>query len=262
MPKAVSPRARADAKPDRPPGVASADPAELRRFAGLAGQWWDEAGPLAPLHKLNPTRLGYIREQVCARFGRDPRAPQPLAGLEVLDVGCGGGLLSEPLARLGARVTGIDLEPANLKVAAEHARAAGLEIDYRQTSAEQLAAAGASFDLVCVMEVVEHVPDQAGFLDACGRLVRRGGGLVLATLNRTLRAFALGIVAAEYLLRWLPPGTHSWSRFVRPSEAARMLRPSGLAVADLTGVGYDPLRDRFRLSPDPAVNYMLFAVRD
>ncbi len=263
MPKAAPPRSK-PVPPDAegPPRATSADPAELRRFAGLAGRWWDEAGPLAPLHKLNPTRLGYIRERACARFGRDPRAPRPLAGLEVLDVGCGGGLLSEPLARLGARVTGIDLEPANLEVAAEHARAGGLEIDYREASAEQLAAAGAGFDLVCVMEVVEHVADQAGFLGACGRLVRPGGGLVLATLNRTFRAFALGIVAAEYLLRWLPPGTHSWSRFLRPSEAARALRPSGLAVADLTGVSYDPLRDRFRLSPDPAVNYMLFAVRD
>jgi 2-polyprenyl-6-hydroxyphenyl methylase/3-demethylubiquinone-9 3-methyltransferase len=259
MPKTVPPRAGAA---PHAPDATSADPAELRRFAGLASQWWDEAGPLAPLHKLNPTRLGYIREQACARFGRDPRAPRPLAGLEVLDVGCGGGLLSEPLARLGARVTGIDLEPANLEVAAEHARASGLVIDYRESSVEQLAAEGRGFNLVCVMEVVEHVADQAGFLDACGRLVRPGGGLVLATLNRTFRAFALGIVAAEYVLRWLPPRTHTWSRFLRPSEAARMLRPSGVAVVDLTGVSYDPLRDRFRLSPDPAVNYMLFAVRD
>jgi 2-polyprenyl-6-hydroxyphenyl methylase/3-demethylubiquinone-9 3-methyltransferase len=263
MPNASPRRSNAAPRRDgRAPGAPSADPAELRRFAGLASRWWDEAGPLAPLHKLNPTRLGYIRARACGRFGHDPRAPRPLIGLEVLDVGCGGGLLCEPLARLGASVTGIDLEPANLKVAAEHAAAAGLEIDYRQASAEQLAAAGESFDLVCVMEVVEHVADQAGFLDACGRLVRPGGGLVLATLNRTFRAFALGIVAAEYVLRWLPRGTHSWSRFLRPSEAARALRPSGLAIADLTGVSYDPLRDRFGLSPDPAVNYMLFAVRD
>jgi 2-polyprenyl-6-hydroxyphenyl methylase / 3-demethylubiquinone-9 3-methyltransferase len=263
--KSKAPSLKSKAGPpiaDRPPRAASADPAELRRFAGLAGQWWDEAGPLAPLHKLNPARLGYIRGQACARFGRDPRASRPLEGLEVLDVGCGGGLLSEPLARLGARVTGIDLEPANLVVAAAHAEVGGLEIDYREASAEQLAAAGQRFDLVCVMEVVEHVADQAGFLGACGQLVGPGGALVLATLNRTLRAFALGIVAAEYLLRWLPPGSHSWSRFLRPSEAARALRGSGLAIADLTGVSYDPLRDRFRLGPDPAVNYMLFATRD
>jgi 2-polyprenyl-6-hydroxyphenyl methylase / 3-demethylubiquinone-9 3-methyltransferase len=249
------------------PGAMSADPAELRRFAGLAERWWDPNGPLAPLHKLNPVRLGYIRRQACARFGRapaagDPADLRPLEGLAVLDVGCGGGLLCEPLARLGAQVTGIDLEPANLAVATRHAAGSGLAIDYRRVAAERLAAEDARFDLVCVMEVVEHVPDMAGFLAACGTLVAPGGGLVLATLNRTFRSFALGIVAAEYLLGWLPRGTHRWSRFVRPSEAARVLRRAGLTVADLTGVAYDPLRDRFRLSADPAVNYMLFAVRD
>jgi 2-polyprenyl-6-hydroxyphenyl methylase / 3-demethylubiquinone-9 3-methyltransferase len=240
----------------------SADPAELRRFAELAERWWDENGPLAPLHKLNPIRLGYIRQQACARFGRDPSGLRPLEGLAALDVGCGGGLLCEPLARLGAAVAGIDLEPANLAVAARHAERAGLDIAYRQVPVEQLAAEGARFDLVCVMEVVEHVADMPAFLDACGRLVAPGGGLVLATLNRTFRAFALGIVAAEYVLGWLPRGTHRWSRFVRPSEAARALRHAGLTVADLAGVTYDPLRDRFRLSADPSVNYMLFALRD
>jgi len=248
--------------PEPPPAAASADPDELRRFAELAERWWDEAGPMAPLHKLNPIRLAYIRDQVCRRFGRERDAPQPFAGLAILDVGCGGGLLCEPLARLGGAVTGIDLEPTNLAVAARHAEAAGLAIGYRRVAVEQLAATGAPFDLVCVMEVVEHVPDMPSFLAACGRLVRPGGALVLATLNRTVRSFALGIVAAEYVLGWLPRGTHRWSRFVRPSEAARALRAAGLRVADLAGVSYDPLRDRFRLSPDPAVNYMLFATRD
>ena len=248
--------------PEPSSAAPSADPDELRRFAELAARWWDEAGPMAPLHKLNPTRLAYIRGQVCRRFGRERNDPQPCAGLAILDVGCGGGLLCEPLARLGAAVTGIDLEPTNLAVAARHAEAAGLAIDYRRVAVEELAATGAMFDLVCVMEVVEHVPDMPRFLADCARLVRPGGGLVLATLNRTFRSFALGIVAAEYVLGWLPRGTHRWSRFVRPSEAARALRGAGLRVADLTGVSYDPLRDRFRLTPDPAVNYMLFAERN
>jgi 2-polyprenyl-6-hydroxyphenyl methylase/3-demethylubiquinone-9 3-methyltransferase len=249
--------------PETPnPPARSADVAELARFDRLAGQWWDESGPLAPLHKLNPVRLAYVRDQACARFGRDSKEHAPLAGLEVLDVGCGGGLLCEPLARLGASVTGIDLSAANLAVARRHAGTSGVDVTYRETSAEQLAADGAAFDLVCVMEVVEHVADQPGFLATCSRLVRPGGGLVLATLNRTFRSFALGIVAAEYVLGWLPRGTHRWSRFVRPSEAARPLRRAGLALTDLSGVAYDPLRDRFRLSDDASVNYMLFAVRD
>jgi 2-polyprenyl-6-hydroxyphenyl methylase / 3-demethylubiquinone-9 3-methyltransferase len=242
--------------------ASGADPAELDRFAAMAEHWWDESGPLAPLHKLNPVRVGYVRDRICARTGRDPLGDRPLKGLSVVDVGCGGGLLCEPLARLGAAVTGIDLAPASIEAAARHAGTAGLAIDYRVAAAEQLLAADRRFDLVCAMEVVEHVADQDGFLRNCAALVQPGGGLVLATLNRTFRAFALGIVAAEYVLGWLPRGTHSWSRFVRPSEAARALRRAGLHIDDLTGVVYDPLRDRFRLSRDAAVNYMLFATRD
>jgi 2-polyprenyl-6-hydroxyphenyl methylase/3-demethylubiquinone-9 3-methyltransferase len=244
----------------RMPG--SADRRELQRFAALADSWWDESGPMAPLHKLNPVRLAYIRDRLCDRLARDPKAAACLSGLDVLDVGCGGGLLCEPLARLGATVTGIDLVAANLVEARRHAQAAGLEVTYRDVAAEQLVAEGASFDVVCAMEVVEHVADVPGFLGACAALVRPGGALVLATLNRTLRSFALGIVAAEYILGWLPRGTHQWSRFLRPSEVARGLRAEKLRVSHLTGVAYDPLRDRFRLSPDPAVNYMVFAVRD
>lgn len=237
------------------------DPAEVKRFSRLAASWWDERGPMAPLHKLNPTRIGYIREQAARHFQRGAADPKPLRGLRILDVGCGAGILSEPLARLGGEVTGLDPSADNLAVARRHASASGLEIDYQARTVESLAKSGARFDLVLAMEVVEHVSDVAGFLAACGRLVADGGALVLATVNRTARAFALAIVGAEWVLGWLPPGTHDWSRFVRPSEAARGLRQGGLVVRHTTGVVYDPLRGRFRLSGDQAVNYMLFATR-
>ena len=237
----------------------SVDPKEIERFDALAEDWWDEDGPMAPLHKLNPVRLAYIRDRILDHLGKSTDGRQPLSGLKVLDIGCGGGLLSEPLARMGATVTGIDLAPSHIEGAKRHAAEAGLAIDYRMASVEALVAAGERFDLVCAMEVVEHVPDQPAFLKDAAALVKPNGGLVMATLNRTVRSFALGIVAAEYVLGWLPRGTHSWSRFVRPSEAARALRRGGLTVRDLAGVTYDPLRDRFRLSQDPAVNYMLFA---
>ena len=239
----------------------SADPEEIERFDALAADWWDENGPMAPLHKLNPLRLAFIRDRITAHRDLDARARRPLEGLRVLDIGCGGGLLAEPLARMGADVTGIDLAPAHIEGAKRHAVLSGLDIDYRIADADNLADDGERFDLVCAMEVVEHVADQPAFLKSAASLVDRdaGGALVMATLNRTVSSFALGIVAAEYVLRWLPKGTHSWSRFVRPSEAARGLRRGGLQVQELSGVAYDPLRDRFRLTPDPAVNYMLFA---
>ncbi len=241
----------------------SADPKEIERFDALAEDWWDETGPMAPLHKLNPIRLAYIRDRICAHLGREALNRAPLKGLRILDIGCGGGLLAEPLARMGAAVTGIDLAPAHIEGAKRHAADAGLNIDYHIAAVDDLAEAGERFDLVCAMEVVEHVADQPAFLQSAASLVRPaaagGGGLVMATLNRTVSSFALGIVAAEYVLGWLPKGTHSWSRFMRPSEAARALRSGGLEIMDLAGVAYDPLRDRFRLTPDPAVNYMLFA---
>ena len=247
------------------PGRLSGDREEIERFDTFADEWWDEDGPMAPLHKLNPVRLSYIRDRITAHFGLPSLAKKPLTGLRVLDIGCGGGLLSEPLSRMGAEVTGIDLASTSIARAARHASESGLRIDYRVAAVEDLLDHAERFDLVCAMEVVEHVSDQAAFLKNAASLVRPAdadrpaGALVMATLNRTARSFALGIVAAEYVLGWLPKGTHSWSRFVRPSEAARALRQGGLEIADLTGVAYDPLHDRFRLIRDPAVNYMLFA---
>jgi len=240
----------------------SIDSGEIAKFAAMAEAWWDPTGKFRPLHRFNPVRLAYIRDRLCARFGRDPKAERPLKGLKLLDVGCGGGLLSEPLARLGAEVTGLDAAARNIKVAALHAEQSGLMIDYRHGSVEELAAGGARFDAVLNMEVVEHVADVAGFLAASAALVKPGGVMILATLNRTPKAFLLAVVGAEYLLRWLPRGTHDWRRFVRPSEAAAALRGGGLEIEEMTGVAYNPLTDGWRLAPrDLDVNYMLMAVR-
>ncbi len=246
---------------------ASVDPVEVAKFAALAGEWWDPAGKFAPLHRLNPARLTFIRDRIAAHAGRDPLAERPLAGLRVLDIGCGGGLLSEPMARLGAAVTGIDAAERNVAVAADHAAEAGLDIDYRHTTAEALAAEarggnGAGYDLVLNMEVVEHVADVTAFLQASAALVAPGGAMALATLNRTPKSFALAIVGAEYILRWLPRGTHDWRRFLRPSELVAYLRAAGLETRELTGVTYNPLTGAWRLAPgDLDVNYMVFAVK-
>jgi len=243
-------------------GLEVVDPAEIARFSALAEEWWDPNGKFRPLHKFNPTRLAFVRDQLAGHFGRDPLAQQPLEGLSILDIGCGGGLLAEPLSRLGAEVTGIDASERNIKVAGLHAAEAGLEIDYRHATAEDVARAGESFDAVLNMEVVEHVADLNAFLAASSALVKPGGAMVVATLNRTPKAFLLGILGAEYLLRWLPPGTHDWRRFRRPSELAGPLRAAGLAVAEITGVAYNPLTDAWRLGRDTAVNYMMLALRD
>ncbi len=252
---------------------ASVDPDEVAKFAALAGEWWDPAGKFAPLHRLNPTRLTFIRDRIAAHAGRDPLAERPLAGLRVLDIGCGGGLLCEPMARLGAAVTGIDAAERNVAAAADHAAEAGLDIDYRHITAEALAAeaqsaetragTGAGFDLVLNMEVVEHVADVAAFLQASAALVAANGAMALATLNRTPKSFALAIVGAEYLLRWLPRGTHDWRRFLRPSELVASLRAAGLETRELTGVVYNPLTGAWRLAPrDLDVNDMVFAVKE
>jgi 2-polyprenyl-6-hydroxyphenyl methylase/3-demethylubiquinone-9 3-methyltransferase len=251
---------QAEARPE--PAVRdSVDPAEIAKFSAMAEEWWDPAGKFRPLHKLNPTRLAFVRDRIAGHLGRDPLADRPLAGLSLLDIGCGGGLLAEPLCRLGAEVTGIDASERTIKVASVHAAEVGLAIDYRHAAAEDLAGEGARFDAVLNMEVVEHVADLGAFLAASGALVKPGGAMVVATLNRTPKAFLLGIVGAEYLLRWLPPGTHDWRRFVRPSELARGLVAAGLTVTEIAGMTYNPLTDAWHLSRDTDVNYMVFAVK-
>ncbi|SDA22996.1 3-demethylubiquinone-9 3-methyltransferase [Methylobacterium sp. UNC378MF] len=234
---------------------------EVARFDALAATWWDETGPMRVLHRFNPVRLAYIRDALCRRFGRDPRAPFPLEGLSVCDVGCGGGVLSEPLARLGARVTGLDPAEQNIAVAKAHAEAAGVPVDYRGQTIEAVVAGGESFDAVLIMEVVEHVSDMPAFVRTACAAVKPGGLLFGATLNRTLRSFALAIVGAEYVLGWLPRGTHDWQKFVTPEELARAVRAGGLAVTDTVGVVYNPLTDSWRISHDKAVNYMVAAER-
>ena len=238
------------------------DPAEVARFERIAETWWDPSGPMRALHKFNPVRLAYVRDEACRRFGRDPKSVRSLEGLSVLDVGCGGGLLSEPLARLGAAVTGLDPAPTNVAVAKLHAEHGGIAVDYREETVEALVARGERFDVVLAMEVVEHVTDVSAFVKACGEAVRPGGFLVMATINRTLRAFALAIVGAEYVLGWLPRGTHQWDKFVTPEELRTAIAAAGLALTDTRGVVYNPLRDQWALAADTAVNYMVLAVRD
>ena len=241
---------------------ASVDVDEVAKFSALADEWWDPEGSFQPLHKLNPARLGFIRDRICRRFDRDPFAPQPLAGLRLADIGCGGGLLTEPMARLGAKVTGLDTSERNIMVARNHAERMGLDIDYRFSTVEAAAEAGEQYDIVLNMEVVEHVADVDGFLAASCALVAPGGAMFVATLNRTLKSFAFAIVGAEYVLRWLPRGTHDWRKFRRPSEIAAALRRGGLTVESFAGLTFDPLKDTWRIDgEDIAVNYLGFAVR-
>jgi len=233
--------------------------AEVAKFTAMAEEWWDPNGKLRPLHQIQPVRLGFIREHLLTRFERDGTAIRPFEGLSVLDVGCGGGLLCEPLARLGASVTGIDASARNIAIAELHAEQSGLEIDYRATTSEALAESGASFDVVLNMEVVEHVENVPLYMKSCADLVAPGGLLFTATINRTARAYALAILGAEYVLRWLPRGTHDWKKFLTPEEIKALTSRYGLRTLEETGVVYHPIGDEWRRSRDMGVNYMLVA---
>lgn len=237
------------------------DQSEVDRFSAMAAEWWSPTGKFKPLHKFNPVRLAYIRDQAAANFSREPRSARPLAGLRVLDIGCGGGLLSEPMARMGASVVGADPSEKNIGIASTHAKASGVSVDYRAVTAEELAEAGETFDIVLNMEVVEHVADVDFFMSICARMVRPGGLMFVATINRTMKAAALAIFAAENVLRWLPRGTHQYEKLVRPEELEKPLATAGLDIIHRTGVFFNPLQNQWNLSKDMDVNYMLLARR-
>ncbi len=237
----------------------SVDPSEVERFSALADRWWDANGPMRPLHRLNPVRLRWIRDQICRHFERDPVTVPALSGLRVLDIGCGAGLVAEPLRRMGADVVAIDPSQANIKAARLHAEEGGLDIDYRATTAEELALLGEVFDVVLILEVVEHVTDVARFIATCSTMVRRNGLLLASTINRTPKAFLLAIIGAEYVLRWLPRGTHSYNRLVTPGELSAAFRIAELEPSAETGVVYSPIADAWRLANDLEVNYMMAA---
>jgi len=247
--------------------ASTVDAGEIERFSRIAEEWWDESGKFAPLHRLNPARIGFIRDRVAAHFGRDPLdfgpdGKGPLHSFSMVDIGCGGGLVCEPMARLGATVTGIDASDRNIGVARLHAERMGLSIDYYASTAEALRDQGKQFDVVLALEIVEHVADVDLFIACCAGLVKPGGVLILSTLNRTTKAFALAIVGAEYVMRWLPRGTHDWRKFLKPSEVARGLRAAGLQVEELAGIVYSPITGRWRIDPhDLDVNYMLLATK-
>ena len=241
----------------------SIDPAEVERFSRIAAEWWDPRGKFAPLHKFNPVRLAFIRDQALYRFRRDSTASRPFEGLRLLDIGCGGGLLSEPMTRLGFQVTGVDASERNIGTASAHAAEQGLDIDYRASTAEALIEAGEpAFDVILNMEVIEHVADPGEYLRSCAQLLKPGGLMIVATLNRTLKAFALAKFGAEYVLRWLPIGTHDWNKFLTPDELRGFLSGQPVTVDGPFGVVFNPLAGKWTESSDVGVNYMMTVVRD
>jgi 2-polyprenyl-6-hydroxyphenyl methylase/3-demethylubiquinone-9 3-methyltransferase len=238
------------------------DPDEIARFAAVAATWWDDDGPMRPLHRLNPTRLAWIKAEIVRRLNREGNTADALSGLRILDVGCGAGILSEPLTRMGATVVGIDPSAEIIAAARHHAAQSGLTIDFRATTAENLAAAGERFDVVMALEVVEHVTDVNRFVATCAEMVKPGGLMIASTINRTMKAFLLAIVGAEYVLRWLPRGTHTYDKLVTPAELTAAFKDAGLMPRAETGVMYLPFVDEFRLTGDLDVNYMMAAVAD
>ena len=238
------------------------DPAEVAKFEAMAAEWWDPNGKFKPLHMLNPCRLDYIVDQISAEFGRDPKGVKPFAGLRILDIGCGGGLLAEPMARLGAEVVGADAAARNIPVARVHAEQSGLEIDYRHTTAEAMAAEGEQFDAVLNMEVVEHVADPAGYLRACHDLMKPGGLMICSTLNRNPKSYVMAIIGAEHVMRWLPKGTHEWSKFITPDELFALLSGAGLEPVDRKGFVFNPISWSWSISDrDLSVNYVTASTR-
>lgn len=251
------------ASPDQTAAGPSIDPADVARFSAQAAEWWDARGPFAPLHRFNPARLAFVRDKVAERFGRDVKSRAAFDGLTLLDIGCGGGLIAEPMRRLGFAVTAVDASAENIGTARAHADQQGLDIAYRAATVEQLEAEGAGpFDVVLTLEVIEHVADPEAFIRACSRLVKPGGMMIVATLNRTLKSLALGKVAAEYILRWVPAGTHDWNQFLKPEEIRSMLSDEPMAVSGPYGLVYDPLTDRWSESDDAGINYLMIATRD
>jgi 2-polyprenyl-6-hydroxyphenyl methylase/3-demethylubiquinone-9 3-methyltransferase len=243
------------------PSHETIDQIEVERFSAIASEWWDPHGRFRPLHQLTPTRISYIRDQLCHQFKRDKQNIQCLRGLDIADIGCGGGLVAEPLARLGGHVTAIDPSEETIAAARNHAEGENLDINYRQVPIEGLVGEGARFDALLCLEVIEHLPNVAAFLDLCFEIIRPGGILILSTINRTAKSFALAIVAAEYILRWLPAGTHNWKQFVKPDELKRALTKTGFVEFDLRGMIYNPISGEWHLSSDMDVNYFLTATR-